>query len=83
MTTKEKQFFGKYGNNEIELPKRICVIKDDYPCSFCSGSNGYITKLRIHDDKLEYYLDWWAYGWNPVTDHKYDEAIKEALDMVL
>jgi hypothetical protein len=83
MTTKEKQFFGKYGNNEIELPKPICVIKDNYPSPFSSGANGYITKLRIHNNQLEYYLDWWNYGWYPTTDHKYDEAIELALNMAL
>ena len=80
---KTKQFEEKYSNNEIELPEHICVIKDDYPCSFCSGSNGYITKLRIHDDKFEYYLDWWGYGWYDANDGKYPEAIEEALNQLL
>lgn len=79
-----EEFFKKFGNQEIILPREIMVIRDD--CGpFSSGSNGYISKLRINPStkELEYYLNWWAYGWNKATDGKYPDAIREALAMVL
>lgn len=80
-----EEFFKKFGNQEIILPRQIMVIRDDYAGPFSSGSNGYITKLRINPStkELEYYLSWWAYGWNKATDGKYPDAIREALAMVL
>ena len=80
---KVKQFEEKYGNEEVKLPLQVCVIKDDYPSSFSSGSNGYIKKLRVKDGKLEYYLDWWNYGWYDANDGEYPEAIEEALNQLL
>lgn len=80
-----EEFFKKFGNEEIILPRKIMVIRDDYAGPFSSGSNGYISKLRINPStkELEYYLSWWAYGWNKATDGKYPDAIREALAMVL
>ena len=80
-----EEFFKKFGNQEIILPREIMVIRDDYAGPFSSGSNGYISKLRINPStkELEYYLNWWAYGWNKATDGKYPDAIREALAMVL
>jgi len=78
-----KKFEDKYGKQEVKLPKPIEVINDSHPSPFSSGSNGYITKLRVKDGKLEYYLNWWAYGWYDANDGKYPQAIEIALKQVL
>lgn len=76
-------FKAKYGiGNEVEVPIPVMTIKDDYPSTFCSGTNGYINKLRINKDthKLEYYHDWWCYGW--FTDD-YQEQVLAALKQAI
>ena len=70
MATIEEKFKEKYGNNEVELPVSILTIRDNYPSSFCSGSNGYLTKVRIRNDEFEFYHNWWAYGWLTVDEIK-------------
>jgi len=70
-------FQTKYGEgNEVKVPSPVLTVYDNYANPFSSGSNGYITKLRINKSthKFEYFHDWWAYGWE--FDAKYtDEAI--------
>lgn len=57
-------FIRKYGKNtEVTLPTPICIIRDNFPSPHSSGSNGYMSKLRFVDGKLEYYKDFWDYGW--------------------
>ena len=73
----------KYGiGNEIKIPNPILTIKDNYPSTHCSGNNGYITKLRINKEtmKLEYYHDWWDYGW---FSDNYKSKVKSALKQLL
>ena len=74
-------FKKKYKDEEVVLPQSICVISDNKPDPFSAGGFGYITKLRVKDNRLEYYLDWWSYGW--YSDNKYPCAIHAALNMVL
>ena len=78
-----KQFEGKYGNKEVELPRPLCVIRDNCASPFSSGSNGYIKKLRVKDGKLQYYLDFWNYGWYNADDGKYTNEIECALKQVI
>jgi len=77
-------FKKKYGDKIVELPRSILTIKDDYPCTFCSGSNGYLTKVRIKDNKFEFYHDWWAYGWLTVSDiySKYPDAASQLKSVI-
>ncbi|MBP5722866.1 MAG: hypothetical protein J6X18_04745 [Bacteroidales bacterium] len=73
-------FAEKYGSNfEVTLPKTVCILKDDYPSTHCSGSNAYITKVRFHAGKIEYYVDWWKYGWNASPDATYAQKKKAVL----
>ena len=51
----------KYGNNEVTLPEKYLIVDDRGPMG--SGGCANITKIRIRDDKPEFYLDWWNYGW--------------------
>ena len=51
----------KYGNNEVTLPEEYLILDDRGPMG--SGGCANITKIRINDDKPEFYLDWWDYGW--------------------
>ena len=57
-----KLFKSKYGDREVELTPRV-LTTDDRDAIFGSGSNGYITKARVKDNVLEFYHDWWNYGW--------------------
>lgn len=72
-------FKKKYGDKEVKLPVHIMTIRDDYPCAFCSGDNGYLTKVRIKNGKFEFYHDWWAYGWLSISDieSKYPDTISQ------
>ena len=83
MTYEEQRFKEKYKDQEVELPRPLLVIRDDHPSPFSSGSNGYIKKLRARNGKLEYYLDWWDYGWHPADDGKYPNEIEDALRQLL
>ena len=75
----------KYGNKEIELPKEVLTIYDSYANFFSSGTNGYLTKARIRNNQLEFYHDWWAYGWFSYDElhEKYPEAVDTAVDLLL
>lgn len=51
----------KYGNSEMTLPEKYLILDDRGPMG--SGGVAYLTKIRINDDKPEYYLDFWGEGW--------------------
>ena len=51
----------KYGNSEVTLPEKYFILDDCGPMG--SGGVAYLTKIRINDDKPEYYLDFWGEGW--------------------
>lgn len=51
----------KYGNSEVSLPEKFLILDDRGPMG--SGGVAYLTKIRINDDKPEYYLDFWGEGW--------------------
>jgi len=87
-TIKEKfaeEFKKLYGNKEVELPSHILTINDNYASPFSSGSNGYLTKVRLNkDDKFEFYHDWWAYRWisfNEVKE-KYPHTVSEIESLI-
>ena len=63
MATIKEEFKKLYGDREIKLPSRIITINDNYASPFSSGSNGYLTKVRLSKDNFEFYHDWWDYGW--------------------
>lgn len=56
---KVEKFIDKYGVKEVELKPSIITIKDYSN----SGSCGRLSKVRVRDNKFEFYHDWWAYGW--------------------
>lgn len=74
--TQKKDFEKKYGNSEVELQHHILTIFDSYPSPFSSGSNGYLTKVRLRNGEFEFYHDWWAYEWLTESDvmHNYPDA---------
>lgn len=51
----------KYGNNVVNLPEKYLIVDDRGPMG--SGGCANITRIRISEDKPEFYLDWWDYGW--------------------
>lgn len=61
--TQEDRFIEKYSDKEVELRYDILTIRDNYGSPFSSGSNGYLTKVRIRNRKYEFYHNWWSYGW--------------------
>ena len=63
MATITEKFKKLYGDREIELPSHVLTIKDNYASPFSSGSNGYLTKIRLNKDNFEFYHNWWSYGW--------------------
>lgn len=69
MTSEDKMLLLKekfkklYGSSEVKLPSSILTIYDSYASPFSSGSNGYLTKIRLNKDNCEFYHDWWNYGW--------------------
>jgi len=64
MATIKEKFKKLYGNSEVKLPSHILTINDSYASPFSSGSNGYLTKVRLNkEDNFEFYHNWWAYGW--------------------
>ena len=63
MATIKEEFKKLYGNREVKLPSSILTINDSYASPFSSGSNGYLTKVRLNKDNFEFYHDWWSYGW--------------------
>ena len=69
-TTIKEKFKEKYGNKEIKLPTDILTVKDDYSSTFCSGCNGYLTKVRIRNNEFEFYHNWWDYKWLSFNDIK-------------
>jgi len=87
MNTSEKgamyaqKFKNKYGDREIELERQVMTIYDSYPSPFSSGSNGYITKARLNNGTLEFYHNWWRYGWFSYEEmHKdYPRAVNSVI----
>ena len=67
---------------EVQVPKPVITIRDNYASPFSSGSNGYINKLRINKQthELEYYHDWWNYGW---FNKGYSKQVIRALKQVV
>lgn len=61
--TREEKFKKLYGDREIDLPSDVLTINDSYASPFSSGSNGYLTKIRLNKDNFEFYHNWWRYGW--------------------
>jgi len=79
-----ESFKKKYGEGvEIKVPNPVMTIRDNYPSPFSSGSNGYITKLRINPTThgFEYYHNWWNYGWK--FEKKYTRQACKALRQVI
>lgn len=69
------RFLRKYGNKEVNLKDQILTIDDHY--SWGSGSVGYLTAVRVRNNKFEYYHNWWAGGWQ--TE---DQLIKDYPDIL-
>ena len=63
MAAIKEEFKKLYGNEEVNLPSHILTINDSYASPFSSGTNGYLTKVRLNKDSFEFYHNWWAYGW--------------------
>lgn len=86
MSTKDYaiRFTNKYGDNEIELPRPVVTIRDSRPDPFSSGSDGHITKARRNGDTLEFYHDWWAYGWvsHDEMERTYPEGLRGAINVL-
>lgn len=80
----EQLFIAKYGESEIDLPKGILTIRDDYPSPFSSGSNGYITTVRVKNNQFEFYHDFWGGGWmsRKEVDNKFPHAGKRLDKMI-
>ena len=57
-----KRLFGI--STEVMLKKPVRVIDDNG--AFGSGSDGYVSGLRINPqtNHIEYYLNFWCYGWH-------------------
>ena len=64
-------FKTKFGTAEIKVPEITVISEPEL------GSGG-ITKIRVRNNKVEYYLNWWAYGW--YSDMKYLGGIEKALE---
>ena len=83
MNKLKDKFKQRYGIGiEVKIPKPVMTIRDDYPYALCSGSNGYISKVRINSetDDLEYYHSWWKGGW---FNKGYARQLRSALNQVL
>ena len=76
----KKKFF--FAGTEVKVPNPPITIRDTEGFH-ASGANGYMKKLRINPKTghLEYYHDWWAYGWE--DDDKYRAQKISALKQVL
>ena len=61
-------FKEKYKEQEVKLSPAIMTIYDSYPSPLSSGSNGYLTKIRVRNNKFEVYHDWWSYGWLSIEE---------------
>ncbi len=87
MKTSEKaamyaeSFKKKYGDKEVELERPVMSVCDNSPEPFSSGSNGYITKVRVKNSTLEFYHNWWRYGWFSYEEmHKdYSRAVNSVI----
>ena len=73
-----KRVFGI--GNEVKLDKRVRVINDSGGF-MSSGSDGYVSALRINPETkhIEYYLDFWCYGWHDgeVESEDYSNTFKD------
>lgn len=79
--TIEDRFKYTYGDKEVEIKENIITIRDDFLNSHSSGSNGYFTKARVNEGKLELYHDWLDYGWMSYEEakEKYPYAVSKVL----
>ena len=70
---------------EVKLPRPVLTIYDSYPDPFSSGSNGYITKVRVRSNALEFYHDWWDYGWKSYSEMKKinSQSVKEVIRILI
>jgi hypothetical protein len=72
-----KRVFGV--GNEVKLEKSVRVFSDSG--AFGSGSDGYVSALRINPETkhIEYYLDFWCYGWHDgeVESEDYSNTFKD------
>lgn len=64
----QQAFQDKYGNEEVNLLSPILTIRDDYASPFSSGSNGYLTQVRIRDGHFEFYHNFWGPGWLTIRE---------------
>ena len=71
-----------FAGREVKVPNPPITIRDTEGFH-ASGSNGYMTKLRINPNtgKFEYWHDWWSYGW--FDDDQYRSQKISALKQVL
>lgn len=71
-----------FAGHEVNVPNPPLTIRDTEGFH-ASGSNGYMTKLRINPNtgKFEYWHDWWSYGW--CDDDQYRSQKIAALKQVL
>lgn len=65
-----KRFMERYGDEEMTLSRPILTIRDNYATALSSGSNGYITKVRVRDSQFEFYHNFWGGGWLTLEDFK-------------
>lgn len=76
----KKAFIKKYGKGvEVKVPEPVRTIKD-----FQAGS-GFVKYIRVNKDtnELEYYHDWWQYGWFPIKGNEYQNQALKALSMLI
>ena len=80
-----EQVKAKFGTEEIRLKEPVLTISDNSASPFSSGGSGYIKRVRVKDDVLEFYHDWWAYGWYSYVElhKKYPRAVTSAINQIL
>jgi hypothetical protein len=78
-----QDFINKYGEKTVVKFDRpgVMTIRDDYASPFSSGRNGYITEVRVENGELQFYHNWWAYGWISEEElrKKYPRAHSEVM----
>ena len=77
----KEEFKKKYGTKEIELHPHVQLARRDHD----SGGEPYMTKLRINPNngELEWYKNYWDFGWKPENDPIFQEFGEVALIQVL
>lgn len=74
-------FKTKYGNEEMTFSRYEEPIIIDADSRLGSGHGGSIKKIRVRDDKVEFYLNWFDSGWKSVdylTNGCYKDTIKKS-----